>query len=217
MVGAGTTVGAGTRLGAHVSLGPDVTVGQRCTLYPQVTVREGCSLGSDVVLHVGVVVGSEGFGYLPGESGLEAVPQVGVVIIEDRVEIGAGSCIDRATTGSTVVGAGTKIDNLIQIGHNVKVGRHCALSAQSGISGSCVLGDGVIAGGQIGIADHVTVGSGARIGAQSGIMKDVEPGASVFGSPALEVGETFRIFGAMRKLPEMVRRLAKLERDAEQE
>jgi UDP-3-O-[3-hydroxymyristoyl] glucosamine N-acyltransferase len=200
-----------------VTLGPDVAVGERCVLHPQVTVREGCTLGADVVLHVGVVIGSEGFGYLPGESGLEPIPQVGTVVIEDRVEIGAGSCIDRATTGTTVVATGTKIDNLIQIGHNVKVGRHCALSAQTGISGSCVIGDGVTAGGQVGIADHVTIGDGARIGAQSGIMKDVEPGTSVFGSPALDVGETFRIFGAMRKLPEILRRLAKLERDAGQE
>ena len=217
VIGAGTRVGEGSRLGPHVTLGPDVTVGQRCVLHPQVTIREGCVLGSDVVLHVGVVVGTEGFGYLPGDEGLELVPQVGTVIIEDRVEVGAGTCIDRATTGTTVIATGTKIDNLIQIGHNVKIGRHCSLSAQTGVSGSSVLGDGVIAGGQVGIADHVNIGAGAKIGAQSGLMKDVAPDTSVFGSPALEVGETFRIFGAMRKLPELLRRVAKLERDAGQE
>ncbi|MCP4572017.1 MAG: UDP-3-O-(3-hydroxymyristoyl)glucosamine N-acyltransferase [bacterium] len=211
VIGAGTTVGEGTRLGAHVALGPDVTVGCDCQLYAQVTVREGCRLGDRVVLQAGVVIGTEGFGYLPGPAGLERIPQVGTVLIEDDVEIGANSCIDRATTGLTVVGAGTKIDNQIQIGHNVKVGRHCALSAQSGISGSCTLGDGVTMGGQVGIADHVTIGDGVKVGAKSGIMKDVEPGDTVFGVPALDVKETFRITGAMRRLPDLLRRVARLE------
>jgi len=217
VIGAGSRVGRGTRLGPHVVLGPDVTVGPDCVLHARVTVREGCEIGRGVVLHAGVVIGTEGFGYLQGDNGLERIPQVGKVIVEDGVELGAGTCIDRATTGATVVGAGSKIDNLIQIGHNVKIGRHCALSAQTGISGSCVLGDGVTAGGQVGIADHVTIGDGAKIGAQSGIMKDVEPGASVFGYPALEVTETFRIVGALRKLPDLLKRVARLERGADQE
>ncbi len=212
VVGAGTVVGAGSRLGAHVVLGPDVAVGRDCRLYPQVTVREGCRLGNAVILHAGVVVGTEGFGYLPGPGGLQQVPQVGIVIIADGVEIGANSCIDRATTGATVIGEGTKIDNQIQIGHNVKVGRHCALSAQTGISGSCVLGDGVISGGQVGIRDHVRIGDGVRIGAQSGIAKDVPAGQSLFGSPALEAAEAFRIVGAMRRLPDLIRKVAGLEK-----
>lgn len=212
VIGAGTTVGAGTRLGPHVTLGPDVTVGCDCVLHATATVREGCRLGDRVVLQTGVVIGTEGFGYLPGAAGLERIPQVGAVVVEDDVEIGACSCIDRATTGLTVVGAGTKIDNLIQIGHNVRVGRHCALSAQTGISGSSTVGNGVTMGGQVGVADHVKIGDGVKIGAQSGIMKDVEPGGTVFGSPALDVKETFRIKGAMRRLPELLRRVAQLER-----
>lgn len=217
VVGAGTTVGEGSRLGAHVVLGPDVTVGRDCRLHPHVTVREGCRLGDGVVLHAGVVVGTEGFGYLPGPAGLVPVPQVGIVVIGDGVEVGAGTCIDRATTGATVIGEGTKIDNQIQIGHNVRIGRHCALSAQTGISGSSVLGDGVTAGGQVGVGDHVTIGDGVRIGAKSGIARDVPAGESVFGYPALEAGEAFRIAGALRRLPELLRRVAGLERAAGKE
>ncbi|MBE0567715.1 MAG: UDP-3-O-(3-hydroxymyristoyl)glucosamine N-acyltransferase, partial [Krumholzibacteria bacterium] len=212
VVGAGTTLGAGTRLGAHVVLGPDVSVGRECQLYPHVTVREGCRVGDEVILHAGVVVGTEGFGYLPGPGGLLRIPQVGTVVIGDRVEVGALSCIDRATTGATVIGEGTKIDNQVQIGHNVRVGRHCALSAQTGISGSSVLGDRVVAGGQVGIGDHVTIGDGVRIAGKSGIAKDVPAGQSVFGYPALEAAEAFRVVGALRKLPDLVRRVAGLER-----
>lgn len=217
VVGAGSRVAAGTRLGPHVVLGPDVTVGPDCLIHAQVAVREGTEIGRDVILHAGVVVGTEGFGYLPGPAGLERIPQVGKVIIQDGAELGSGTCIDRATTGTTVVGAGSKIDNLVQIGHNVKVGRHCALSAQTGISGSVVIGDGVTAGGQVGVADHVRIGDGVKIGAQSGILKNAEPGETLFGSPALDVSETFRIVAAMRKLPDLLRRVARLERGADRE
>ncbi len=217
VVGAGCVLGKGVRLGSHVVLGPDVTIGAGSLLYSHATVREGCTLGSEVILHTGSVIGTEGFGYLPGPAGLERIPQVGTVVLGDRVEIGAGACIDRATTGATVIGAGTKIDNLVQIGHNVKTGSHCALSAQTGISGSCVLGDGVTAGGQVGIADHITVGDGVRIGGQSGIVKDIPAGQNVFGYPALEAGEAFRVAAAVRRLPELIRRVAGLEQAAPKE
>ena len=217
VIGAGARVATGTRLGPHVVLGPDVTVGRDCLIHAMVTVREGCEIGRDVVLNAGVVIGTDGFGFLPGKSGLERMPQVGKVVIEDGAELGAGTCVDRATTGTTVVGAGSKIDNLVQIGHNVKVGRHCALSAQTGISGSCVLGDGVTTGGQVGMGDHVKIGDGVMIGGQSGIVGDIEPGATLFGTPALDRSETFRIVAAMRKLPDLLRRVAKLERGADRE
>ena len=217
VVGAGTKVGPGTRLGPHVVLGPDVAVGRDCVIHAHVTVREGCSVGDESILHAGVVIGTEGFGYLPGDEGLERIPQVGRVVIGRRVEIGAGSCIDRATTGETVIGDGTKIDNQIQIGHNVKVGRHCALSAQTGISGSCVLGDGVTAGGQVGVADHVKIGDGVKIGAKSGINRDIPAGQNVFGYPAHEAAEAFRITSALRRLPELLRRVASLEKAAKKE
>lgn len=211
VIGPGTVVGAGSRLGAHVVLGCDITVGQDCRLYAGVNIREGCTVGNRVIIHAGVILGSDGFGYYPGPEGIRKIPQVGVVEIQDDVEIGAGACIDRATTGRTVVGAGSKVDNLVQIGHNVTVGKACSLSAQTGISGSCTLGDGVMTGGQVGVADHLKLGAGVKVGAQSGIARDIPAGQSVFGTPAVEFGESFRLFASLRKLPGLLRRVRRLE------
>ncbi len=209
---AGTAIGAGTRIGANVSLGPDCSIGGDCLIYPQVTVREGSVLGNRVILHAGCAIGTDGFGYVPGDHGPHKVPQVGIVVLEDDVEIGAGSCVDRATTGKTLIGAGTKIDNQVQVGHNVMVGRACAMSAQTGISGSCVLEDGVTLGGQVGVGDHLRIGKGAKVAGKSGVIRDVPAGESVFGYPALEFQEGFRLVGALRRLPELLRRVTKLER-----
>lgn len=211
VIGAGVRIGAGCRLGPLVTVGCDTTIGRDCVLYAQVVVRERCALGDRVIVHAGVVVGADGFGYLPGPAGQVKIPQVGTVEIGDDVELGAGVTIDRATTGRTVIGAGTKLDNLVHVAHNVRIGRHCALSAQTGIAGSCELGDGVIAGGQVGIADHLKVGDGARIGAQAGVIKDVPRGAAVFGYPALDFQESFRITAALRRLPAALGRLRALE------
>ncbi len=211
VIGEGTRIGAGSAIGPHVVVGPDVVVGEDCILYPLATVREGCILGRHVVLHTGAVIGTDGFGYLPDGEVLRKIPQVGIVVLEDDVEVGANSCIDRATTGRTVVSTGTKIDNLVQVGHNVTIGKHCALSAQTGISGSCCLGDGVTCGGQVGIADHVQIGDGAKIAAKTGIFKDVPPGRTMFWYPAFDLQEAFRMVAAVRRLPEMMDRLRKLE------
>jgi UDP-3-O-[3-hydroxymyristoyl] glucosamine N-acyltransferase len=213
VIGPGTVLGAGTRLNSHVSLGPDVTMGAECLVYSQVTVREGTILGDRVILHSGCHIGTDGFGYVPTPEGPRKIPQVGIVVLEDDVEIGAGTCIDRATTGRTVIGAGSKIDNQVQIGHNVQVGRACAMSAQTGISGSCVLEDGVTLGGQVGVADHLRIGKGAKVAGKSGLIRDVPPGGAVFGYPALEFNEGFRLVGALRKLPDLLRRVAKLEKE----
>ncbi len=206
VIGPGVQLGPGTRLGAHVVLERDVVLGSGCLVYSQVTVRYGCRLGNRVILHPGVVIGSDGFGFLPGPEGMTKIPQVGIVVLEDDVEVGAGSCIDRAKAGRTVIGTGTKIDNLVQIGHNVKIGAHCALSAQVGIAGTVVLGDGVFAGGQVGIADHLEVGPGAQLAGKSGIWRDVPAGETVFGYPALNIKEAFRITSAMRRLPDLIKR-----------
>lgn len=211
VIGSGTVIGKGTRLGPHVVLGCDVTVGRDCLLYSGVNIREGCLVGDRVILHAGVVLGTDGFGYLPAPEGIRKIPQVGAVEIQDDVEIGAGSCVDRATTGCTVVGAGSKIDNLVQIGHNVKTGKGCSLSSQTGIAGSSTLGDGVVAGGQVGIGDHVNIGAGVRLGGQTGVSKDVPAGQSLFGTPALEFSESLRMFVALRRLPELLRRVSQLE------
>jgi UDP-3-O-[3-hydroxymyristoyl] glucosamine N-acyltransferase len=211
VIGAGARIGDRCALGAHVVVGPDTVLGEDCRIYPQVTIREGCVLGRRVVLHAGVVIGSDGFGYLPGSTGLIKIPQIGRVVLEDDVEIGANCCIDRATSGDTVVGAGTKIDNLVQIGHNVTLGQHCAISAQTGISGSCRIGNRVTMGGQVGVADHIAVGDDVKLGAKSGIHKDVPPGMKMFGYPAFERTVAFKMVAIMGRLPELLQRLRKVE------
>lgn len=212
VVGEGCRVGAGTRLGPHVVLEPDVEVGEGCILYAQAVVRTRCRLGRRVILHPGCIVGADGFGYLPGEGGMIKIPQVGIVVLDDDVELGACTCIDRATTGTTVIGAGTKLDNLVQIGHNVHIGRSCVFSAQTGISGSCRIGDGVVMGGQVGLADHLQIGDKVQIGAKSGVHKDVADGQTLFGYPALEARESMRIAAALRRLPDLVKTVGLLER-----
>ncbi|MEN8007461.1 MAG: hypothetical protein ABFS42_10625, partial [Candidatus Krumholzibacteriota bacterium] len=146
-----------------------------------------------------------------GKKGIRKIPQVGIVEIQDDVEIGAGSCVDRATTGRTVVGQGSKVDNLVQIGHNVTIGKDCSLSAQTGIAGSSSIADGVMIGGQVGISDHLKIGEGARIAGQSGVTSDVPAGQTVFGCPAVDFNESFRMFASLRKLPELLRRVRRLE------
>lgn len=211
VVGAGARVGGGTRLGPHVTIGCDAVIGRDCVLHAQVTVRECCVLGDRVIVHAGSVVGADGFGYLAGPAGQVKIPQVGIVEVQDDVELGAHVTIDRATTGRTVIGAGSKLDNQVHVAHNVRLGRHCALSAQTGIAGSCTLGNGVITGGQVGIADHLNIGDGARIGAQAGVIKDVPAKAAMFGYPALGFQESFRITAALRRLPAALARLRALE------
>ena len=212
VVGPGCRIGAGSRLGPHVVLECDVTVGAGCLLYAHVVVREGCRLGDRVILHAGCVLGADGFGYLPGPQGLEKIPQVGIVVLEDDVELGAGTCVDRATTGVTCIGAGTKLDNLVQVGHNVRIGRHSVFSAQTGISGSCEIGDGVSMGGQVGLADHLKIGNNVKVGAKSGLHRDVADGGVVFGYPALDAGESMKIAAALRRLPDLMRKVGQLER-----
>jgi UDP-3-O-[3-hydroxymyristoyl] glucosamine N-acyltransferase len=216
-VGPGATVGARTTLhpGAHVGEGS--RVGEDCILYPSVVVRDGCVVGDRVILQPGCVIGSDGFGFAFDPQGEGAgprhykVPQVGNVVVEDDVEIGACTTVDRAALGSTVIGRGTKIDNLVQIAHNVRVGPLSIIVSQVGISGSTKLGTGVVLGGQVGITGHLSIGDGAQIAAQSGVMNDVDPGAIVLGSPARPRAEAMRIYASMGRLPELVKRVRDLE------
>jgi UDP-3-O-[3-hydroxymyristoyl] glucosamine N-acyltransferase len=215
VIGAGVTVGAGTRIAARVVVEADVTLGAGCCLYSGSVVRERCFLGDRVILQPGAVIGSDGFGYHPGPAGLVKIPQIGVVVLEDDVEIGANSCVDRATTGETRIGAGSKIDNLCQVGHNVTVGRFCAMSALSGLSGSCTLGDGVTMGGQTGVADHLTLGDGVKVAARSALTRDAEAGATLMGYPAVEFNKAFRLIAHYQRLPELAGRVKELERRLE--
>jgi len=219
-VGAGARVGERSILFPGAYVGPGAQVGDDCILYPNAVVRERCRVGHRVILQPGCVVGSDGFGFAfdgEGEAGSGPrhykVPQAGAAVIEDDVELGANTCVDRGTLGDTVVGRGAKVDNLVQIAHNVSVGPLSLLVAQVGIAGSTRLGAGVVAGGQVGIVGHLTIGDGARIGAQSGIMADVEPGAVLSGSPAHPHGEWLRIEAALSRLPDLVREVRRLEKE----
>lgn len=211
-VDAGAEVGDGTVLYPGVYVGRGARVGRDCTLYPNAVVREDCVLGDRVVLQPGAVVGSDGYGYARDGHRHVPIPQVGIVVLEDDVEVGANTAIDRAALGETRIGRGTKIDNLVQIGHNVRVGEDCLIVAQVGVSGSTRIGNRVVLAGQVGVAGHLSVGDGAMVGAQSGIGSDVPPGAVVSGSPAIPHGEWLRAQAVVKRLPEMRRELKALER-----
>jgi UDP-3-O-[3-hydroxymyristoyl] glucosamine N-acyltransferase len=199
VIGPGAEIGAGTLIAAGAVIGPRVAIGRDCAIGAGATVL--CALiGDRVIIHPGVRIGQDGFGYLPSPRGHQKIPQNRRVIIQDDVEIGANSTIDRGSTRDTIVGEGTKIDNLVQIAHNVSIGRHCLIAGQVGISGSARVGDFVMLGGKVGIADHVTVGAGASLGAQSGVMADVPAGARWIGSPAQPVRDFMKGVAVLRRL-----------------
>lgn len=205
VVGPRAEIGAGSVIGPNVVIGPDVRVGRDCSIGANVTIL--CALiGDRVIIHPGVRVGQDGFGFAMGPGGHLKVPQIGRVIIQDDVEIGANSTIDRGANRDTVIGQGAKIDNLVQIAHNVVVGRHCVIVSQVGVSGSCELGDFVALGGQAGLAGHLKIGMGAQIGASSGVMNDVPPGQRWLGAPAQPIKEFWREIAALRKLAQESRR-----------
>ncbi|MHC4081589.1 MAG: UDP-3-O-(3-hydroxymyristoyl)glucosamine N-acyltransferase, partial [Planctomycetota bacterium] len=229
-VHAGATIGHDVRIGPHVSIDDEATIGDRVTLHAGVrvyagarigndsvlhsnaVVRERCRLGRRVILHSNVSIGTDGFGFEPSPdgSGQVKVPHNGTVILEDDVEIGASSCIDRAKFGATVIGAGTKIDNLVQIAHNCRVGRNCVIAALTGIGGSTILGDDVRIAGDVGIVDHVSIGTGATIAAGAGVMRDVPAGETQLGSPSNEIRQALRQMAAIRKLPDWMQRASQL-------
>ncbi|MGH7345029.1 MAG: UDP-3-O-(3-hydroxymyristoyl)glucosamine N-acyltransferase, partial [Candidatus Rokuibacteriota bacterium] len=187
-----------------------------CVLHSGVHVREACRLGDRVVLQNGAVIGADGFGFARDDQGrYRKIPQRGIVVIEDDVDIGANTTIDRAMLGRTIVRRGTKIDNLVQVGHNVEIGEHSIIVAQVGISGSCRLGRGVVAAGQVGFADHLTIGDGAVLGAQAGVADDVAAGERRLGTPAVPMLQAKRIFASQKHLPDMSRRLRAAERRLE--
>lgn len=212
----GARVGAHTIIGPGVCIGHEAVIGDHCLLYANVVVRERCLVGNRVILHPGAVIGSDGFGYDFVDGAYRKVPQVGIVRIEDDVEIGANATIDRGRFGSTWIKRGVKIDNLVQIAHNVIVDEHTAIAAQAGISGSTVVGKHVRIAGQAGTVGHITIGDGAILGAQSGVNHDVPDGQFVFGYPAQEHKEAMKTHAHIRRLPYLVERLRKLEKEVEQ-
>lgn len=206
----GVNIGSGTVIYPGVFIGENSSVGEKCLIYPNVAIREGVAIGSRVIIHANAVIGSDGFGYVFEEGMHQKIPQVGGVIIEDDVEIGANVTIDRATTGNTVIGKGTKIDNLVQIGHNVTVGKNVILVAQVGIAGSSKIGDGVILGGQVGVADHTTIEAGTMIGAKGGAMGEMK--RNVYsGILPIPHREWLKAMAVFAKLPELHKKIKELE------
>ena len=213
-IGEKAVIGDDVKIFPHVFIGINVTIGDNTIIHPGVKIYRDCIIGSNVTIHAGTVIGSDGFGFAPQADGtFKKVPQIGNVVIEDNVEIGANATIDRATIGSTIIRSGAKLDNLIQVAHNVEVGNNSVIAAQAGVSGSTKIGNNVMIGGQAGIVGHIQIADGAKINAQSGVSKSIKyPNTIVTGSPAHEYAAALRSQALNRKLPELEKRLSELER-----
>ena len=213
VIEAGAVIGDGAKIYPQCYVGDGVKIGAGTTLYPGVKIYEGCRVGANCILHAGAVIGADGFGFFPKPDGtFDKIPQLGNVIIEDNVEIGANTCIDRAKTDSTIIRKGVKLDNLIQIGHNVEVGENTVSSAQTGIAGTTKIGHNCFIGGQVGIADHIVVGNYVKIGSQSGLDKNVVDGDIRLGSPSLPGLSYHRSFTVFKTLPDLQNRVRDLEK-----
>jgi UDP-3-O-[3-hydroxymyristoyl] glucosamine N-acyltransferase len=214
-VGHSVKIGACTIIGPNCSVGENTQIGANCRLDTNVAVYHNCKIGNLCFIGANTTIGATGFGYSFIEGRHQLIPHNGGVILEEGVEVGANTCIDRAKFGNTIIGAGTKIDNLVQIAHNVVIGKACLLAGQSGVAGSTRLGDGVIMAGRAGASDNLTVGSGAIVGGQSGAFHDVAPGQKVWGTPATEMGAQLKSIAVYKKLPELVKEIKELSRRVE--
>ncbi|WP_374087615.1 UDP-3-O-(3-hydroxymyristoyl)glucosamine N-acyltransferase [Methylomicrobium lacus] len=216
-IGPYAVIGEQTRIGEHSAIlagayiGRNVKIGKHCRIHPYAVIYDDVEIGDHVTIHSGAIIGADGFGYKFRNGAHVKVPQIGNVRIEDNVEIGANTCIDRGALGSTVIGTGSKIDNLVQIGHNNKVGRHVIMCGQTGVSGSCTIDDYAILAGSAGVADHVTIGKGAVVLARSGVAGDIPAGAQYFGSPAKDKKTAYKEQLAIQKLPELIKKVKQLE------
>lgn len=216
VVESGSRIGDRTAVHAGVYVGRKTQIGKDCLIYPNVTIREGILLGDRIVIHSGTVIGSDGFGYIQVEGKHHKIPQVGTVVVEDDVEIGACVTVDRARFDKTVIGRGTKIDNLVQIAHNVIIGEDCIIISQSGISGSVTIGKGVILAGQAGIAGHLTIGDGAIVAAKAGVSKSIAPHTQVTGYPARQIDKMMEVNAHVQLLPKYVKTIQDLKKRVDQ-
>lgn len=210
-VGEGCMIGEGCEILNGVYIGNDVVLGNHCRIHPNAVIYDHSRIGNNVIIHAGAVIGADGFGYKQRNGRHVKVPHVGNIIIEDNVEIGANTCIDRGTFGSTVIGSGSKIDNLVQIGHNNTIGNNVIICGQTGISGSCTIEDNAILAGSAGIADHVKIGHHAVVMARSGVSNDIAPATQVFGSPAKDRKVAWKELAALTKLPELLKKVKDIE------
>lgn len=212
----GAEIGDNVYIHPHATVGCNAKIGANTILYPHVTIYHDCRIGNNCILHAGAVIGADGFGFAPSPEGYEKIPQIGIAILEDNVEIGANTCIDRATMGATVIHKGVKLDNLIQLAHNVEVGSHTVMASQVGVAGSAKIGEWCMFGGQVGVAGHIKVGDHVTVGAQSGIPGNTKSGSTLMGYPAIDPKQFARSSAIYKKLPEMYTELGRLQKEIEE-
>ena len=214
-IGEKAIIGNNTVIEANTSVGDNATVGSDCILYNHVTIYHDCKVGNRCILHAGSVVGADGFGFAPGANGYEKIPQIGIAILEDDVEIGANTCIDRATMGATIIKRGVKLDNMVQVAHNVVIDEHTVMAAQCGVAGSTKIGSWCMVGGQAGISGHIKIGNQVKVGGHSGVTNSVQDGKAVMGYPSFEHTQFARATVIFKKLPEMYREMDALKKEIE--
>lgn len=214
-IGDNVVIGDDTQIYPHAVIEDGVKIGDHCSIYPNVTIYKDCKLGNNVTIHAGSVIGADGFGFAPNADGYDKIPQIGIVEIEDNVEIGANSCVDRSTMGRTVIHKGVKLDNLVQIAHNVEVGENTVMSAQSGVAGSTKIGEWCMFGGQVGIAGHIAIGDKTFLGAQSGVPGSIKGNVTLIGTPPTDPKLYFKSIAISRKLPELYKQLNELQKQVE--
>lgn len=215
-VGDNAEIGDGTELHPHATVGRGAKVGKNCILYTNCNVYHDCRVGNNCILHSGSVVGADGFGFAPSPEGYEKIPQIGIAILEDNVEIGANTCIDRATMGATIIRKGVKLDNLIQIAHNVEVGSNTVMASQTGVAGSTKVGEWCMFGGQVGIGGHIKIGNKVNLGAQSGVPGSIKDGQNLIGTPPMELKNYFKSSAVFKKLPDMYKELNALRKEIDE-
>lgn len=215
-IGDGAKVGSGTQVYPHVVIEERASVGEECILYPNVSIYHDCKVGNRCIFHSGVVIGADGFGFAPSAEGYNKIPQIGIVTIEDDVELGANTCVDRSTMGSTIIRRGVKLDNLVQIAHNCEVRSHTVMSAQVGVAGSTKIGEWCMFGGQVGINGHIEVADRTQLGAQSGLITNKKAGAVMMGSPAFDVKQYMKASALYKRLPDMYDELRALRKEVEE-
>lgn len=215
-IAAGAVIGDGACIHPHATIGDNAKVGNNTVIYPHVTIYHDCRIGNNCILHAGAVIGADGFGFAPSPEGYEKIPQIGIVIVEDNVEIGANTCIDRATMGATIIHKGVKLDNLIQIAHNVEIGSNTVMASQTGIAGSAKIGEWCMFGGQVGVAGHIKVGDHVNVGAQSGIPGNTKSGQTLMGYPAIDPKLFARSSAVYKRLPEMYTELNRMQKEIEE-